>query len=113
MDYEEVKRFRDGTVMIKTDGKLSIVDADLDIILKKKNWPAVVAKKLQKQFPHMTIEYVEDDIPGIAVEDANGTSRTFCNCDGMNSPEEIYASCQNVICTTEQAACDADQANII
>ena len=70
MGYKEIKRFRDGSVMIEIDGVISIVDAEMNEQVKQRNWPAVVAVKLQKQFPHMKIKYVNEELPGISVTSA-------------------------------------------
>ena len=102
MGYREVKKFRDGTVMVEIDGIMSIVGNETNELLKKRNWPAVVVVKLQKQFPHMLIEYVDEELPGISIMGAGGHTSVFCNWNKTDSPEEIYGSALGVVCAVEE-----------
>jgi len=104
MGYKEIKRFRDGSVMVEIDGVTSIVGNATNEHLKKKNWPALVAVKLQKQFPHMLIEYVDEDMPGISIESADGVVSAFCNWKNTDSPETIYSAALGIVGMTEENA---------
>jgi len=104
MGYREVKRFRDGSVMVEIDGVMSIVGNETNEHLKKNNWPAVVAAKLQKQFPHMKIEYVDDKLPGISISSAGGHASAFCNWKKTDSPETIYETALGIVGMTEEGA---------
>lgn len=108
MEYREVRGFRDGTVMVEVNGKLSIVGHDINEHLKKKNWPVLVAGHLQEQFPHMKIEFVDDDIPGISILSADGHSNAFCNWQKKEAPEVIYAAALNMVGMAEQGAIQND-----
>mgnify|MGYP000439101387 CR=1 FL=1 len=108
MGYKEIRRFRDGSVMVEIDGVTSIVGGKTNEHLKKKNWPAVVAVKLQKQFPHMIVEYVDEELPGISITDANGKVSAFCNWNKTDAAEAIYDAALGIVGMTEQSAIKED-----
>jgi len=108
MGYREIRRFRDGTVMVEINGEMTIVGAEEGNMYKEQNWPAVVAKRLQKQFSHMIIQYVDEEMPGISIASFGVTIQSFCNWNKETSPEEIYASALDVVSTTEGSAIKND-----
>lgn len=108
MGYKELRKFRDGTVMVDIDGVLSIVGAEENAMYKENNWPALVAAKLQKQFPHMHIEYVDEDVPGISVTCAKRITKAFCSWDKTVSPGQIYGIVLPVISNAEMSAIESD-----
>jgi hypothetical protein len=109
MGYKEIRKFRDGTVMVELDGVTSIIGTTLNEHLKKKNWPALVADKLQKQFPHMKIEYVDEEMPGISIESANPAFKAFCNWDKEDSPEAMYDASLGIVASLEDGAIKKDK----
>ena len=110
MEYKEIKRFRDGTYMVEDpSGKKLIVDAEMNNLLKEKNWSKVATRKLQSHFPHMLIEYVDEDMPGISIRCANGDNSAFGNWGEDTPPDVIYVACLDIVGQLESDACLQDK----
>jgi len=105
MEYKEIRKFRDGTSMVKINGKMSIVDDNLNLLLQHKNIPALAADKLQKQFPHMNIKYIDEETPSISISSTEGTTQAFCQWNESDELEAIYEAALAIIGIIELSTC--------